>query len=829
MLSTPVNVQKIAANPEHSVFLSASAGTGKTKVLCDRFINLMLSGSKPSKIMCITYTNSAATEMLDRVTTLAQNYSKLSDEEIKNLFGNASIDKVRSLYTEILFNKYDLKIQTLHSFCLEIITRYQKSYGMKNRALIDHAIKRRALKEIFYEISNNFLNLSEEISSAFIELSKHCAAYTIEQRITNLMYETSDLKEYLSKHEDLQKHIFFLNGAEVGFNYQLQKTKVIEYAQQELPQILRNLSEVDSKANAILEAIENSNYETLEKSLLTLDGNPRKLFYSKKALTADPRALDAVSSVQNVIMDLEQKNRNYMFAKLNLAFIQLTKEMLVRYTAFKIEKGYLDYDDIISEALDLLCADPGILYHLDYEIDHILVDEAQDLSEKQWLLIEMLSSEFFAGVGARELRRTLFIVGDFKQSIFSFQGADPEIFKSKFHSFASLSSDTSLWKNLTMNLSFRSEQSILNLANNIFPKIFSDYIEHKAFKTGPGHIEVWPLVEPTPKQKSEIWDMPSKEIDVDNNHYQLAEFIAAKVLSLLKSSSAKPDDIMILVRKRSQMVDILAAKLRNYGFKVNTPKYGRFKDDLIIMDIISALEFTLNPDDDLNLAGLLKSPFFGITEEKLFELAFNRKGTLLESIKQKDPSLGTKLEDISTLFKQLPILAALISLLSDTTTFVKRFGELAKDTIDSFLEAAHAFYKIQNGAGVKSFLDYLEFYQSPSTTHKADSESIRIMTVHGAKGLQAPIVILADAASSEANSSDDVFFHGGELYFAVGAHQKSAHYESVLANIKQQNAEESKRLLYVAVTRAERELYVTGIKGRSHSWYDTISMGYTYS
>ncbi|MCE2992018.1 MAG: UvrD-helicase domain-containing protein [Candidatus Jidaibacter sp.] len=819
-----INVQKIAADPEHSVFLSASAGTGKTKVLCDRFINLMLSGSAPSKIMCITYTNSAAKEMLDRVTALAQNYSQLNDEEITNLFGEASANKVRNLYTEILFNKYDLKIQTLHSFCLEIITRYQKSNGMRNRALIDGAVKRRALKEIFYEISSNFLNLPEEISSAFIELTKHCAVSTIESRITNLMYETSELKEYLYTHTNLQEHIFFINEAEIDFDYQLQQNKIIEYTRQGFVQILRNLTKVDTKADSILQAIANADYEMLKKSLLTLDGKPRKLFYSKKALAADSRGLAAVSKLQQVVMEIEQRNRNYMFASLNLAFINLAKVMLVKYELLKTEKGYLDYDDIISEALNLLKSDPGILYHLDYEIDHILVDEAQDLSQKQWMLIEMLSSEFFAGVGARELRRTLFIVGDFKQSIFSFQGADPEIFKSKFHSFAALSSDASLWKNLTMNLSFRSEQSILDLANNIFPNFFQDYIEHMPYRSGPGYVELWPLIEPAPKQKSEIWDMPSKEIDVEDNHYQMAEFISAKVIGWLKSSHAKPADIMILVRKRSQMLDILAAKLRHAGFKVNTPKYGRFKDDLIIMDITSALEFALNPDDDLNLAGLLKSPFFGITEEKLFELAFNRKGTLLDSIKQKDPSLAANLEMIFTLFKELPILDALISLLSDTDPFVKRFGEPAKDTIDSFLEATHAFYKVQNGAGIKSFLDYLEFYQAPAAVHKADSDAIRIMTVHGAKGLQAPIVILADAASSEANSSDDVLFHEGELYFAVGAHQKSAHYESVLAAIKQASAEESKRLLYVAVTRAERELYVAGIKGRGHSWYDVISV-----
>lgn len=801
--------QIVAASPDYSVFLAASAGTGKTKVLCDRFINLMLSGADPEKIMCITYTNSAASEMLERIMSLAKLYS---DDETQT-------QEVRGLYRKILFSKYRLKIQTLHSFCLDIITRYKESKGFTSKVLIDQAIKKKALKGIFAGIANNFLEL--EIADSFIMLTRHCAVSIIESRVLALMSKTSDLKGYLAEHKNLEDHVFSLNKAQIDFDYELAQKLSFDN------EILINVSRVDKKAEEILDALASGDYQALCKLVITLDGKPRKLFASKKAIQADERIVEFISTMQQKIMHVEQQHKNHMFAKLNVAFIKVAKEVLQQYEAFKREKNYIDYDDIILSASELLEADAGVLYSLDYEIDHILVDEAQDLSEKQWSLIELISGEFFAGMGVREINRTLFIVGDFKQSIFSFQGAEPEIFKSRYRVFSSLSPDT--WKEVVMNRSFRSEQNILKLVNAIFPTLFTDYIEHEPYKINQGHVEVWPLIEPEKNEEQEGWELPSPHLDSHAAHYKLADSICTRITGWLDSGrmiaghgQIKPQDIMILVRKRSEAVDILAARLRHKGLKVSTPKHGKFTDDLIVMDIISLLEFILNPDDDLNLAGLLKSPFFNISEEDLLDIAYKRPGKLLDEVKHKLPSIWNELMHIRQLFEKLSIFGALHMLLSGTSSFHKRFGEAADESIDNFLEAAHKFEAF--GGGIKEFLDYVNFYQIENANQSGES-SIRIMTVHSAKGLQSPIVILADAASSETSLPDDVFFHGRELYFSAGAHQKSTTYESVQEAIKHDDYCESLRLLYVAITRAESELYVAGIKSRitKANWYDIIS------
>ncbi len=808
--------QELAANPEFSVFLEASAGTGKTKVLCDRFVRLMLNGADPEKIMCITYTKSAAAEMLNRILSLTRSYADDEDQP----------KEVNELYHKILLSKYRLKIQTLHSFCLDIITRYKNSKGGAHKTLIDQSVKRKALNEIFTSIANNFLK--HKVSDQFILLSSHFPTSTIKSRILDLMYKTTALKKYFNSHLDLKDHVFKLHDAREDFNYELAQEDSFDMYSFDKhgfdKDILINVGRVDKKAIEILQALEHYDYKALVKLLLTLEWTKRKLFTSKKAIAADVRITKFIGDMQESIIDVELQYKNHMFAKLNVAFMEVTKEVLTKYEQYKLENHYIDYDDIILGAYELLKGDPGILYALDYQIDHILVDEAQDLSEIQWSFIEMISNEFFSGMGAREINRTLFIVGDFKQSIFSFQGAEPTIFKSIYHTFSKLSPNT--WLKIGMDKSFRSEQNIIKLVNSVFPKLFDDYVDHQHHKLNLGKVEIWPLIEIENKIKRVGWNLPSPNFESDDSNEKLATFISGKIISWLAEGKTiegygliEAKDIMVLVRKRSAAVDMLAAKLKQTGLKVSTPNYGEFSNNLVIMDIISLLKFILCPYDDLNLACLLKSAFFSISEETLFNLAYKRQGTLLNELEHKLPLVLRELMYMRSVFEKLSIFDALYTILSNTKGFHNKFGDSVSKNLDDFLEAAYNYEKFKGG--IKGLLDYLDFYHI-DTTNQDTQDSIRIMTVHSAKGLQAPIVILADAASSEANLFDDVFFHKNELYFSAGAHQKSSSYSAALDEIKQQDSCESLRLLYVAITRAESELYVAGIQSRlaRSNWYD---------
>jgi len=475
---------------------------------------------------------------------------------------------------------------------------------------------------------------------------------------------------------------------------------------------------------------------------------------------------------------------------------------------------------------------------LDYEVSHILVDEAQDLSSKQWDLVKVLSDEFYAGKSAQNDNRTVFAVGDFKQSIFGFQGAAPKQMQEAQTFFNERC--TAVAKNfqyLNMDLSYRSKSNVIEFVNKLFVQITPEsFVCHDAFAKEDGHVELWPLIDADVAEEDDGWDLPKLDFDTSNQTYKLARTIVGNIKEWLEKGrlicgthkKVEPQDIMILVKTRSELIRFLSAELKKIGVDCTTPALKDNAKNLLFKDCLSLLYFAFDPYDELNLAGLLKTPFFNIYDKQIYDLKKERGSNLLECLKLHKQDIYELLNTYRELLINMGYHAGLYHIifhLNYIESFIARFGKDCLHTLYSFLNALKDF---ENEAELSTFQHLEQYISEYNVAHSNKKDSVRIMTVHASKGLQAPIVILADANSVK--SSSDSLFYSGELL--VIKHRKSSELlDKLVANQKSEDESEDLRLLYVAITRAESELYFIGTNTKSSrkSWYDWASSIYNDS
>lgn len=836
--------QKLASNPKASVFVSASAGTGKTKILCDRFLNLMLEGASASHIMCITYTKSAAAEMKERIVDLASTWAHMESAELAEMVGSHNIERAKNLYNEILIDKYKLNISTLHSFCLDLLSKYSESFQKRASSILDPTLKSQMFRRILDDMRSAMQgDANIEIKEAFLFLSRLYTTYTIDARIVEALSRLSEFEGYIEQFQDveMEERLYQVHESTKDFQIEEAVKKFFASTQSLFLLALNELKEIDNKAIEILDVITSCDFDVYKSLILTLEGAVRKaLFSSKKAVALVPNIGELLEEERIRIENVYTQIRNYYSANINIAFMRLALAVYHEYEAVKSKRHLLDYDDIVNEAIKLIEDDPEVLYKLDYKIDHILVDEAQDLSEVQWNLIKTLSGDFFSGVSLRAINRTVFIVGDFKQSIFGFQGAKPELFLQIASYYRErVSAINGDWYEVDMNKSYRSELSVLEIVNSVCSPLFEGFHNHVPHKTGFGHVQIWPLVDRKKSEKSEdnLWLMPRATLDEDAASLELANRLASTVISWIgkrcisgTDKLVKASDILILVRKRSVMLDILTSRLKAAGIKVSAPSHGSLASELAVQDCLSIIKFILYPDDDLNLAALLKSPFINISESELFEISHNRgRDRLLDRVEQQMPNLYQALSAMVDIFTRTDLYNAYHQVLYRDgliKNFVARLGYDCLHVIDAFLDATLSFQALDANKCLESFVQYINAYRSAGSA--VSDGALRIMTVHSSKGLQAPIVIFADSSSSEQGSVESVFYEDGQLYFAPANDYSSDRIKSVKQNCKTAGASENKRLLYVAMTRAETELFVTGVENNRArgSWYELIKDAY---
>ncbi|MBA4353489.1 MAG: double-strand break repair helicase AddA, partial [Novosphingobium sp.] len=537
------------------------------------------------------------------------------------------------------------------------------------------------------------------------------------------------------------------------------------------------------------------------------------------------------------------------------------RQFALAWDEAKTREGFIDFDDQIRAAADLLTKQTTadwIRFKLDRRFDHILVDEAQDTNASQWeIVLEGLVSDFFTGEGQRGPKmRTLFVVGDYKQAIFGFQGTSPENFarasgkvKSQLEDVAAVLRDPERQLlELGLGQSFRTANPILDFVDGAIARIGWDRFglsqppePHRGLDI-PGTIGLWRVVGDEAKADDSEDGDEGEEGWLSRPDRELADRIARQVRAWLDAGFplakggpklADAGDVMILVRKRKELAGLIVARLHARGVPVAGVDRLRLGAPLAVKDLVAGLRFAAQPLDDLNLAGLLVSPLIGWTQEDLLEHGYRPHGERLWNWLRRNvgPATLPALERLHALLAradydppQVLLHWLLVGPWDGRRRLVARLGREANDPIDELLNAAMAY----SSANVPSLVGFLQWFDAGEGELKREAGKsdglVRVMTVHGSKGLQAPIVILADAADDPDLSPP----RGLELIEDVLGNQRKVplpplrRQEKAPAVLEAEAAarlaerEEHWRLLYVAMTRAEEALFIAGAKGKKH-------------
>ena len=514
----------------------------------------------------------------------------------------------------------------------------------------------------------------------------------------------------------------------------------------------------------------------------------------------------------------------------------------------------LDYEDLISITQNLLnnsdVAD-WVLFKLDGGIDHILIDEAQDTSPSQWAIIRSLTQEFFAGIGTHDeqLARTVFVVGDRKQSIYSFQGADPREFDKMCNYFNERILN---FKKIRLDVSFRSTRAIMDCVNTLFESDVAkqgvipqdEHINHQPYRLGDGgKVEIWPLVKSDDKEaKNDYnWILPVVREQKVSLSTVLARQIAQNIKKMVdsgdilasKNRAVKYGDFMFLVQQRNTFVEEFVRACKDIGVKVAGIDKLKLLEQIAVQDLISFGKFLLLPDDDLSLAEALKSPIFNLTDDDLFKLCYKRNGSLFKQILKNSEysDLAEKLKfllNFSGYARPFELFNYILAKMESRKAFISRMGDEVDDVLDEFLNLTLVFEQ-NHTPTLETFISWIvqDEVIVKKEMEQGTNDTVKIMTVHGSKGLQAPIVILADTAKIKSTSRKSEFLWQDDLmYFPISA----SGYDKVCQSIKNQDIladiEEYHRLLYVALTRAEDRLYIAGFTkdcdANPSSWYGLL-------
>lgn len=895
----PNEKQRAASNPMASVWVNASAGSGKTSVLTKRVMRLLLSGVRPEKILCLTYTRAGAAEMANRITKTLSTWAVCDDpvlyEELDKLQNTppekGQLTEARRLFARVLSCPGGLRIRTIHSFCQEILSRFPLEAELPAHfALIEEQdlafLKEEVLDDLLREAAKDPDGEQAQVLSPLIAAQGEAGfSQTLKevldaQKKLQSFQDPEDIKNNLK--EKLRR---FLELGPIDTAEALSK-EVLKNIPEET---LRQLAAWWTEGSVLYSKRGQSVYRFLE--MTPLDRETQLHTYKKIFLKSSD---DAPFAERNVASKDIRKNHPEIDAlyaqeaarlisaleRIEAAEIAETTEKVLslgllfskRLAERKAARAVLDYDDMILLTERLLTRSgiaPWILYKLDYGIDHILLDEAQDTSRSQWNIVNALTEEFYAGQGAKEAEnRTLFVVGDEKQSIFSFQNADPESFLSLKSFFSSrLANAGKTLEKIPFHTSFRSAAAILKAVDAVFAQpaaqegVSPDPIEHVAYrkpgdKEKTGRVEVWPLLSPPATEKDTSkelgeWDLPTQREDEQDLEDELAKSIAAKISSWIRDNAVlpgedeplSPGDIMILLRRRGRFAGLMVRALKNVGIPVTGVDRMRLSDQIPVMDLLAMIRFVLLPEDDLNLATLLRSPLVGLNEEDLMNLAVNRMGSLWASLKP-DPSFKVEVDyltahlnkaDFSTPFAFLSeILSSPCPADEDSgrKALWKRLGNEAMDPIEELLNKAQNF-GLAHSPSLQNFLHWLTRADAEIKRELDQAEGqVRIMTIHASKGLEAPIVFLPDTtATPESRGLPKIQYAQEDIPLFLSRAPRYGKAKTVWEAARNRQLEEYRRLLYVAMTRASRRLYICGWTNNEEkasfdkSWYALVSEG----
>lgn len=885
--------QSDASDPGASAWVNANAGTGKTHVLTLRVLRLLLNGTPPERILCLTYTKAGAAEMSKRVfdtlaTWVTADHEHLSDK-LAQILGRETTDdelaRARTLFTIAIETPGGLKVQTIHAFCERLLQRFPLEANVPPGFKILDDEKGRELKASAIEATliEATAGKSNPLGTALETVIRYAADANFDELLSKSIAERAwlefasnmDLREEQDNFAAVEKYlrdIFSIRPSSSVTAIENERAKLLSKSDiADLASHLETGSKTDREHAELLRDISGATDAAkiagkLSHYLLTGKSEPRAKLMSKALSDGRPDLHNIAQNAQSRFVILTTELQSLTLLEATVALYRLAAAVQQRYADAKRSSGALDFDDLIEKTTGLLSdqsATDWVLFKLDGGLDHILVDEAQDTSPQQWTIIKSLANEFFSGRGAQEQRRTVFAVGDEKQSIYSFQGAEPEMFAEMGKSFAHMSKHADMpWRKVPLNLSFRTVKPILDAVDSVFrdptrtPGLTANtaIIPHIAKRFGQaGLIEIWPTEKPEDIPATDPWH-PLADGNETAPATQLAERIADKIQGWLRSkeklqSEDRPiraGDIIILVRKRHPFAVPMIKALKAREIPVAGSDRMALIEQIAVQDLLVLGDFLTLPEDDLALATVLKSPLFGLDDDDLLTIAHGRKATLWKALlahADVDPRFKPAAETLkrwrskADFMPPFEFFSTMLDRDGGRTKMLHRLGPDAADAIDEFLDFALAY----DDGSPPSLTGFLTDIRAANVNVKRDMDldrdEVRIMTVHGAKGLEAPIVFLPDTCTTASGGSGSrllplpqvacmqdapapiVWQIKGSSALPVISHANS---------IKQsRERDELNRLLYVAMTRARDRLYISGFEGQrgrtTDCWYNLIT------
>ena len=890
--------QARASDPAASAFVSANAGSGKTHVLVQRVIRLLLDGVPPEKILCITFTKAAAANMAERVFSTLGHWVTLDDEALNQAIREAGIAHpnaklrrdARKLFACALETPGGLKVQTIHALCTRLLQQFPFEANVPARfAVLDDRdqteMMERANLSVLLEASRNpdsatgralTMAMASAADVTFKDVVReaclsrdHFMAWTdaagsadaaAAQISAALGVSASD------RIEDIEREI--VDGPNLPRARWQEFTRVLDTGNKpDQDQAARLREALTLTGSAQVDAY-------LGVFLTETDRAPRKSVVTKKFTDNNPAIGRLLESEALRVIPLIDRRRAVTARDRTEALLHIATAAAANYRREKQERGLLDYDDLIDKTLEMLdrVSSGWVHYKLDRGVDHVLIDEAQDTSPRQWDIVAHIISEFTSGAGARDgVMRTVFAVGDEKQSIFSFQGAAPREFDLRRRELKKRFDDAGLkFDPVSFTYSFRSGPAILHAVDHVFREqdiyrsihsVETGYpIHHSLADAGPSQIDLWELAEADDKQDIEGWRAPFDGIAVTSPEVKLAKRIQAEIKALVESGTMtgsagnrrplRYGDMLVLVRRRGNAFDAVIQALKHANVPVAGADRLKLTEHIAIIDLMNLADALLLPQDDLALAIALKSPLFGLTDDDLFKLAWQRRGSLryaLTAHAMTDSRFKKALFRLELCERRFvsetpfAFFAWLLGGDGGRARILKRLGHEANDALDEFLELA-LNYERKAPASLQGFMAWL---RAADTEVKRDMEisrdEVRVMTVHGAKGLESSVVFLVDTTTSPSDTqrlrlinlpqgNSGPHAHGVVVWAGRKAEDPSAVIAARTA-MMDDTEDEYRRLLYVAMTRAADRLIVGGCMPgnrntvRESSWYDLISKG----
>jgi ATP-dependent helicase/nuclease subunit A len=870
--------QAAASDPLVHAALSASAGTGKTHVLTSRVMRLLLRGTPPSAILCLTFTKAGAAEMANRIGERLAHWVRLPDEALKKeLFALGEdndppmVERARRLFARVLDAPGGgLRIQTIHSFAQTLLAAFPAEAGItpgfkpiEGRA--EAELAKRTLAALLADAeAGGRRGLIDDVS----ELSRRLGEAGAESYLLDCA-RASEAMEALGEPASIEPVILGLIGLDPN---DPDKALAAKFANEAIDHplfdrlVAANRAWGTQTANTIVGNLERflaapaaqrmAIIGEIGRGITKADGEVCKV--SPKQVAADPDYEALAIAFTNWWVELKTLTAAVVVAKVQAAGLRAGQAFARAYVGAKRAAGAADFNDLIAWTRRLF-ENPGmggwVRYKLDQRTDHILVDEAQDTNSDQWAIVDALAGEFFSGNPEAEDRwRTLFMVGDYKQAIFGFQGTNPreyEQFRTLVAGRAELLTDAAdqaearvrEFRDLSISASFRSSPAVLQVVDALIGEVGHSAMglpappePHEAFHEGrAGRVELWPAFDPAVELANE--EQAGEEGWVDETVRLYADAIARQIKRWLAeapvmATTGRPltaGDVMILVRSRTVLASLIVARLYAQGVPVAGIDRLHLHRPLAVKDLMSAIAFAVQPLEELNLASLLVSPLIGWDQQQLYDLAQGRTGKLWSELQKRRDERSDFAAAHDTLSNWLAMadfvtparfLETILSgQMGGRRKLLRRLGEAARDPIEELVASALAF-ESEETASLDRFLSWfrrgdVEVKRDPA----APGDAVRVMTVHGAKGLEAPLVVLADATHDPSkvggtSSTIDlpITTRGSVPVIRPRKDECAPRFRDIIEKAKAADQEEHWRLAYVGLTRAAERLVIAGAK-----------------